>query len=56
LILLHGGVGAIEMFGEVLPLLAEGRRVIGVDLQAHGRAADIERPMTFETMANDVQP
>jgi pimeloyl-ACP methyl ester carboxylesterase len=54
LILLHGGVGAIEMFGEVLPLLAEGRRVIGVDLQAHGRTADIERPMTFETMANDV--
>jgi hypothetical protein len=28
LILLHGGVGAIEMFGEVLPLLAEGRQVI----------------------------
>ena len=54
LILLHGGVGAIEMFGEVLPLLAEGRRVIGVDLQTHGRTADIERPMTVETMANDV--
>jgi pimeloyl-ACP methyl ester carboxylesterase len=33
-ILLHGGVGAIEMFGEVLPLLAEGRQVIAVDLQA----------------------
>src|ERR671911_1167011 len=54
LILLHGGVGAIEMFGEVLPLLAEGRRVIGVDLQPQGRTADIERLMTFETMANDV--
>src|SRR5215211_6719647 len=44
LILLHGGVGAIEMFGEVLPLLAEGRRVIAVDLQAHGRTVDIDRP------------
>src|SRR5215213_1361591 len=54
LILLHGGVGAIEMFGEVLPLLAEGRRVIAVDLQAHGRTADIDRPMTFEAMADDV--
>src|SRR5215213_4634821 len=42
MILLHGGVGAIEMFGEVLPLLAEGRRVIAVDLQAHGRTAEIE--------------
>jgi pimeloyl-ACP methyl ester carboxylesterase len=54
LILLHGGVGAIEMFGEVLPLLAEGRKVVGVDLQAHGRTADIDRPMTFEAMADDV--
>lgn len=54
LILLHGGVGAIEMFGEVLPLLVEGRQVIGVDLQAHGRTADIDRPMTFEAMADDV--
>ena len=56
MILLHGGVGAIEMFGEVLPLLAEGRRVIGVDLQAHGRTADIEHPMTFETMGTTLQP
>lgn len=56
LILLHGGVGAIEMFGEVLPLLAEGRRVIGVDLQAHGRTTDIEHPMTFETMGTTLQP
>src|SRR3712207_6117008 len=54
LILLHGGVGAIEMFGEVMPLLAEGRKVIAVDLQAHGRTADIDRPMTFEAMADDV--
>jgi pimeloyl-ACP methyl ester carboxylesterase len=54
LILLHGGVGAIEMFGEVLRLLAEGRKVIAADLQAHGRTADIDRPMTFEAMADDV--
>ena len=27
LVLLHGGVGAIEMFGEALPLLAAGRHV-----------------------------
>lgn len=54
LILLHGGVGAIEMFGEVLPLLAEGWRVIAVDLQAHGRTADIDRPLSFEAMADDI--
>jgi len=54
LVLLHGGVGAIEMFGEVLPLLAEGRQVVAVDLQAHGRTADVDRAMTFEALADDV--
>lgn len=54
LILLHGGVGAIEMFGEVLPLLANGRQVIAVDLQAHGRTADIDRPLRYELMADDI--
>jgi pimeloyl-ACP methyl ester carboxylesterase len=54
LVLLHGGVGAIEMFGPVLPLLAEGRQVIAVDLQAHGRTADIDRPLRFELMADDI--
>jgi pimeloyl-ACP methyl ester carboxylesterase len=55
LILLHGGVGAIEMFGEVLPLLAQGRQVIAADLQAHGRTADIDRPLRFESMSDDIR-
>lgn len=54
LILLHGGLGSIEMFGEVLSLLAEGRQVIAVDLQAHGRTADIDRPLSYEAMADDI--
>ncbi len=54
LILLHGGLGAIEMFGPNLPALAKGRRVIGVDLQAHGRTADIDRPLSVELMADDI--
>src|SRR5262245_35463794 len=54
LILLHGGVGAIEMFGDTLPKLAQGRQVIAADLQAHGRTVDIDRPMTFEAMADDI--
>lgn len=54
LILLHGGLGAIEMFGPNLPALAEGRRVIGVDLQGHGRTADIDRPISVELMADDI--
>jgi pimeloyl-ACP methyl ester carboxylesterase len=53
LILLHGGLGAIEMFGPNLPALAKGRQVIAVDLQGHGRTADIDRPLSTELMAND---
>ncbi|MFN8497148.1 MAG: alpha/beta hydrolase [Anaerolineae bacterium] len=54
LVLLHGGFGAIEMFGDLLPLLARERQVIGVDLQGHGRTADIDRPLRFDLMADDV--
>jgi pimeloyl-ACP methyl ester carboxylesterase len=54
LVLLHGGLGAIEMFGPLLPALAQNRQVIAVDLQGHGRTADIDRPMTYENMADDV--
>ncbi len=54
LVLLHGGLGAVEMFGDMLPLLAAHRQVIGVDLQAHGRTADVDRPIRFESMADDI--
>jgi pimeloyl-ACP methyl ester carboxylesterase len=54
LILLHGGLGAIEMFGPNLISLAQGRQVIGVDLQGHGRTADIDRPLSTELMAGDI--
>jgi pimeloyl-ACP methyl ester carboxylesterase len=54
LILLHGGLGATEMFGDLMPLLSGSRQVIAVDLQAHGRTADIDRPLRCEAMADDV--
>jgi pimeloyl-ACP methyl ester carboxylesterase len=54
LILLHGGLGSGEMFGPVLPLLAERRQVVAVDLQGHGRTADIDRPIDVRLMAGDI--
>lgn len=54
LILLHGGFGTVEMFGPNVDLLAAGRRVIGVDLQSHGSSPAVDRPMRFDTMAEDV--
>jgi len=54
LILLHGGLGATSMFGPNLPALAKGRQVIAVDLQGHGRTADIDRPLSPQLMADDI--
>src|SRR3981081_2623759 len=54
LVLLHGGFGSVEMFGPNVELLAAGRRVIGVDLQSHGRSPAADRPMRFETMAASI--
>jgi pimeloyl-ACP methyl ester carboxylesterase len=54
LILLHGGLGSGEMFGPILPTLAENHQVITVDLQGHGRTADIDRPIDIRLMADDI--
>jgi pimeloyl-ACP methyl ester carboxylesterase len=54
LILLHGGLGSGEMFGPILPTLSERHRVITVDLQGHGRTADIDRPIDIRLMADDI--
>src|SRR5438309_1246546 len=54
LILLHGGLGSGEMFGPVLPQLSERHQVIAVDLQGHGRTADIDRPLDVRLMADDI--
>ncbi len=54
LILLHGGLGSGEMFGPILPALAAEHQVIAVDLQGHGRTADIDRPIDVRLMADDI--
>jgi pimeloyl-ACP methyl ester carboxylesterase len=54
LVLLHGGVAGSEIFNPLLPALAAGRRIITVDLQGHGRTAEIDRPLRPELLADDV--
>src|SRR3712207_4309358 len=54
LVVLHGAYMTIEAMGEVVPALAETRRVVAVELQGHGRTADVvDRPITYEGMADD---
>jgi pimeloyl-ACP methyl ester carboxylesterase len=54
LLLLHGGLGQIEMFGPNLTRLAQSRQVIGVDLQGHGRTALGDRAISLADMGNDM--
>jgi pimeloyl-ACP methyl ester carboxylesterase len=54
LLLLHGGLGQIEMFGPNLAKLAQTRQVIGVDLQGHGRTSLGDRPINLADMGNDM--
>jgi pimeloyl-ACP methyl ester carboxylesterase len=55
LLLLHGGLGSIDMFRPlVLPALAKERQVIAVDLQGHGRTNLGERPINLVDIGNDL--
>src|SRR5882762_1408481 len=54
LLILHGGLGSIEMFGQILPALAKGRQVIAVDLLGHGRTALGDRPINPQAMGDDL--
>src|SRR5579859_1897367 len=54
LVLLPGGFMTVEAMGEIVPQLAVTRRVIAVELQGHGHTADIDRPLSFELMADDI--
>jgi pimeloyl-ACP methyl ester carboxylesterase len=55
LVLLHGAFSNIATdFGKMLPALARTHRVIGVELQGHGHTADIDRPLSYEQLADDV--
>ncbi len=49
LVLLHGGFG----WATVYSTLAKDRQVIAVELQGHGHTEDIDRPLTYEQMADD---
>jgi pimeloyl-ACP methyl ester carboxylesterase len=53
LVLLHGAFGFAEGWGAFLPTLTKTHQVIAIELQGHGHTNDIDRPLTFEQMADD---
>ena len=54
LIVLHGAYMNIPSMGAIIPKLAETHRVYAVELQGHGRTTDIDRPITYQNLADDV--
>jgi pimeloyl-ACP methyl ester carboxylesterase len=54
LVLLHGAYMDSTSWQAMIPALSETHQVIAVDLQAHGRTSDADRPLTYEGMADDV--
>ena len=44
------------MFGPNLEALSKKRQIIAVELQGHGHTADIDRPLSYEAMADDILP
>jgi pimeloyl-ACP methyl ester carboxylesterase len=54
LIVLHGAYMNIPSMGEIIPMLAESHRVYAPELQGHGRTTDIDRPITYPNLADDV--
>jgi pimeloyl-ACP methyl ester carboxylesterase len=55
LFLIHGGGSTIQTnYEKIIPLLAKNRKVIAVELQAHGRTNDRNADLTFEQDADDI--
>ena len=54
LIVLHGAYMNIPSMGAIIPRLARTHKVYALELQGHGRTTDIDRPITYQNLADDV--
>ncbi|MFJ9775879.1 alpha/beta fold hydrolase [Kitasatospora sp. NPDC101157] len=53
-VLLHGGAVTAESWGGQLPALSEHYRVLVPERRGHGRTQDVEGPITYQLMADDM--
>src|SRR5687768_12914816 len=54
LVVLHGAYMNIPTMGAIIPRLARTHKVYAVELQGHGRTTDIDRPITYANLADDI--
>jgi pimeloyl-ACP methyl ester carboxylesterase len=53
-VFIHPFASHASVHGDLLPRMIPNRRWIAMDLQAHGRTPDIDRPLSYEQEADDV--
>ena len=54
LVVLHGAYMNIPQMGAIIPRLAQTHKVYALEFQGHGRTTDIDRPITYPNLADDV--
>lgn len=54
LIVLHGAYMNIPTMGAIIPKLARTHKVYALEFQGHGRTTDIDRPITYPNLADDI--
>jgi pimeloyl-ACP methyl ester carboxylesterase len=54
LVVLHGAYMNIPSMGAIIPRLAATHKVYAIEFQGHGRTTDIDRPITYPNLADDV--
>lgn len=54
LVVLHGAYMNIPSMGAIIPKLAETHTIYALEFQGHGRTTDIDRPITYPNLADDV--
>lgn len=54
IVVLHGAYMNIPAMGGIIPALAENHTVYALEFQGHGRTNDIDRPITYPNLADDV--
>ena len=54
LVVLHGAYMNIPTMGAIIPMLAKTHKVYALEFQGHGRTTDLDRPITYQNLADDV--
>ncbi len=55
LLILHGGLGNIEDFNDVISMIPDEYRIIGIDSRGHGKSTLGSKELSYELLQKDVE-